>query len=97
MQQIVAVKIGGNRVGCLRALLYRMEHFVFFLPEEIGRGFSTALRYVLASFFQALGRRRRRLPNSLVKDALEVSLCERRALEVFVCPNFLGADESLLV
>lgn len=38
-----------------------------------------------------------RLPDSLVKDALEVSLRESRALEVLVSLNFLGTNEGLLV
>lgn len=40
---------------------------------------------------------KRDAPDSLVKDALEVSLRESRALEVLVSLNFLGTDEGLLV
>jgi hypothetical protein len=36
-------------------------------------------------------------PNRLVKDALQVSLCERRALEVLLRLDLLGDHDCLLV
>lgn len=38
-----------------------------------------------------------RLPDSLVKDALQVALGQGRAFEVLVCANLLGHGQSLLV
>lgn len=73
-----------------------MEHLVFFLLEAIGRGFRTALRGSVDLHLYA-SNRCVCLPDSLVKDALEVSLRESRALEVLVSLNLLGTDESLLI
>lgn len=73
-----------------------MEHLVFFLLEAIGRGFRTALERSVSVVLRAPSRCVC-LPDSLVKDALEVSLRESRALEVLVSLNFLGTDEGLLI
>lgn len=44
-----------------------------------------------------LGSRVRYTPDCLVKNALQVSLCERRALEVLLCLDLLGDHDGLLV
>lgn len=79
------------------SVVYRMEHLAFFLLEASGRGFKTALGWSVDASESGTSFQQDYSPNSLVKDALEVSLRESRALEVLVSLNFLGTDEGLLI
>ena len=75
---------------------YKMVHLLFFFVADCwGRGLRTALRAV--SWGRWGGRDALYAPDGLVEDALQVALCERRALEVLLRLDLLGDHDGLLV
>ena len=73
-----------------------MVHLLFFFVADCwGRGLRTALRAV--SWGRWGGRDALYAPDGLVEDALQVALCERRALEVLLRLDLLGDHDGLLV
>lgn len=77
-----------------RVAPYKMVHLLFFFCADwAGRGLRTALEAVSSVWGLGLEC----APNGLVEDALQVALCQCRALEVLLRLDFLGNHNGLLV
>jgi hypothetical protein len=76
--------------------VYKMVQPLLFLtlPEACGRGLSTALQCMLVcDGFDVV----RILPDRLVENALEISLCQRGAFQVLLGLDLLRNHDGLLV